>query len=300
MQNSHYVEDGVLCSILTLIRTVPWTRFPSEQQLPTVDKGPNDTTTFIDSSAIQDVTFLLQQRCELWQPVESTNVAHVTKILPQMPRICILLNILGLQDRLAYFIQAGKADDSLPLSAPELQGLLGGDREATSFLRAQPRALVRNFSADGPNKFEDKELVPLRTIKNLGQGGWAKVDLVVNVISKVRAARKLFVVNKANAKRVQSSFKMEIKSLQRLKGHQHIIQYLYSYETNRKLALILSPAADCNLYEYLVSSDEYDLGDRDEILQRSCGCLASALAFIHKHKGEFGHLEMLSQSLKLN
>jgi Protein kinase domain len=279
--------------ILTLIRTLPWTRFPSEQQLPSIDKGPNDTTTFIDSSALQDVNLLLQQQCAIWTPTESTVVEFVKKALAQMPRICILLHILGLPDRLANFIQAGKTDDSLPLNTTELQRILV-DKEANAFFRAQPRALVRNFRADGPNKFEDKELVPLRTIKNLGQGGWAKVDLVVNVISGVRAARKLFVVNKANAQRVQNSFQMEINSLQRLRGHQHIIQYLYSYETNRKLALILSPAADCNLYEFLVSSDDYDLGDRDEILQRSCGCLASALAFIHKHKGEFHPIKTLS------
>jgi hypothetical protein len=280
----------------------PWNLVPGEQNLPTIDTLTDRSTTFIDSLALESVRKLLQAQYEKWKwaPQTSGQNAPGVEAIFDMAKICVLLNITNLQHRLTTFIRVGLTDKSPPLELGVLMGLLD-DREAKLFYRAQPRAQVRDFSIHGSNYFSPNQLVPIRTLRNLGHGGWSKVDEVVNVFSGTRFARKLFSLDQARRVKLKRSFEGEILSLQKLNKHRHIIQYLFSYETERNLALILSPVADCNLKQYLTiaNPDEYNLGDRTEILRQCLGCLASALAFMHSHKSKFQQRAALAHETRV-
>jgi len=277
-------EDLKMLSIRRVVEDFPWDLLPSETDLPVADMGTKRTTTFVDSATLRSARVELRAyRDQLLSSYPAFDPTIGERLL-KMPGVCMLLKLLGLQDHLPSFMEAEKTDISLPLELKTTIELVGQEN-ASLLVLEQHRASLRDFHLDKPNIFKEKEVIPVRTIKSLGHGGWAQVDCVENVVTGAQLARKRFSLRRALAKKLKESFETEITSLQKLSGHQHIIQYLYSYETEQSLNLLLSPVADCNLHEYL-NSDDYDLGDRSDILFQSLGCLASALAFMHQHNSE--------------
>ncbi|ORY09363.1 kinase-like domain-containing protein, partial [Clohesyomyces aquaticus] len=192
---------------------------------------------------------------------------------------------------------AGITDESLPLELTTVEELIGLDN-AKLFELEQHRTALRDFQTDKPNVYKENQVIPVRTLRHLGHGGWAQVDCVENAVTGAQMARKRFRLKRTQAKKLKQSFETEIASLKKLNGHQHIIRYLYSYETEQTLNILLSPVANCNLYEYLEEEEyEHELGNRNDILIQSLGCLASALAFMHQHR--IRHKDVKSQNVLL-
>jgi hypothetical protein len=85
---------------------------------------------------------------------------------------------------------------------------------------------------------------------------------------------------------MQDSFETEITSLKKLSGYRHIVEYLGAYRSPHCLGLLLSPVADCDLYQFLKNPRNFGFSEADqqELLLRSFGCLSSALAYMHSQK----------------
>ncbi len=277
-------NDGLNHSIQNAVQNFPWNLLPSEKELPTADLGTRKTTTFLDSPNLARILIVLREFKDRLCKADPTFDESIGNRLLRLPRTCMLLKLLKLEDRLAHFLSW---EDMADWTAPEdgvIEHLVGVEN-ATIFEFERHRTMLLDFRVNQPNIYKEKQIIPVRTIQSLGHGGWAQVDCVENVITGARLARKRFTLRKAPAAKLKQSCETEIASLRKLNGHQHIIQYLCSYETERSLNLLLSPVADCNLYEYLCR-DDFELGNRTEILEQSLGCIASALDFIHRHKSE--------------
>lgn len=116
----------------------------------------------------------------------------------------------------------------------------------------------------------------LRYIKLLGHGSYGVVDSVEGNFSGVEYARKLVYTASSYRRRERvTALKEEIQSLKRLRHH-HLIQYVGSYADDTVLAFLMLPVAECNLQTWIQNQPPQNS------VREFFGCLASALAYLHK------------------
>jgi serine/threonine protein kinase len=98
-------------------------------------------------------------------------------------------------------------------------------------------------------------------------------------------ARKIIRVRAMDRKRVLPIIQQEIDFLRRLK-HKHIIQIVGTYETTcipRQFGILIHPAGDEDLHNFLERAGENDCLEKDSRLLRDWQyCLTSTVAYIHQ------------------
>ncbi len=112
------------------------------------------------------------------------------------------------------------------------------------------------------------------------------VEIVVDQTGQQYAHKAFRKYYGRELKRVREEFRNEIEIIKRLRSNPHIIQVFGSYACGRDLGMLLLPVANGgDLKAYL--EDIKDIGTatipQRIILSRCIGCLASGLAFIHRH-----------------
>jgi serine/threonine protein kinase len=136
-------------------------------------------------------------------------------------------------------------------------------------------------------ELQSTQHLPFRLVKNLGGGASAVVEMVEDVMSGKMYARKVFRnVHSYNLKQVREQYFNEIKVIQRLAQHPHVINIHSSYKCGRDLALILDPVADggdlAHFFQMIRDRDSKPTLRENQILLRAFGCLASGLEFMHQ------------------
>ncbi|CAO2651329.1 Nn.00g096260.m01.CDS01 [Neocucurbitaria sp. VM-36] len=134
----------------------------------------------------------------------------------------------------------------------------------------------------------DRNMLPFRHVRNLGMGGTALVEMVEDKTNGRKFAHKAFRrYNGTTLEKAKQAFRNEIEITKRLSSHPHIISVFATYACGRYLGMYLTPVADSgDLAAYLqisLDSGEPPTAEQNSTLDRSFGCLASGLAFIHKH-----------------
>ena len=114
-------------------------------------------------------------------------------------------------------------------------------------------------------------------IKHLGHGANGSVDKVKITSTGSMYARKSVVLTTREAD-IKASFEREIKIL-RTRSHPNIPRFIDAYIQGTSLNLLMEPAAELNLKEYLDHASGENIGQRD--LFAWCGDLASALSALH-------------------
>jgi serine/threonine protein kinase len=125
---------------------------------------------------------------------------------------------------------------------------------------------------------DEEPLIPLIGDKVLGSSMSAVVQSVR--CRRIQLARKTIRCNKRLTKEMAVT---EVAHLQ-LVQHQHIVRLVGTYTFKKNLAILLYPAAEWNLDEFLGEFIHTHIGrcDRDRLTIRTFfGCLANAMAFIH-------------------
>lgn len=90
---------------------------------------------------------------------------------------------------------------------------------------------------------QSKDELPLDLVRNLGHGGCANVEEVRDRDTRALYAQKVFQITGSHAER-QQMFDNEVKVIQRLSQHHHIIQVFATYVSKSHLGLILTPVAN--------------------------------------------------------
>jgi hypothetical protein len=281
--------------------TIPWSQLFDVSKLPLADGGLWSSNksppprSFVDEKAFSNVCVVLSSHFNDNERVTDIKEVKENPVL-EMTMICSILHLMNRPDLLDNFLDY--SDDDLKFTLAKLKTFLPEDA-AIDFEEAQHciHQFVRNFDPDPEivTQFEDNELLPLRSIEDLGKGGWGKVDRV-ELLSGPRTpvtgqvARKTLPVMSMSLdheKDYRKTFKRELNNLRKLSSHQHIVQLLCAYETPHTLGLLLSPIATCDLNQYLESPRQYvKLGKPKSVLGQAFGCLASALNFIHENKSK--------------
>ncbi|RYP57848.1 hypothetical protein DL769_009242 [Monosporascus sp. CRB-8-3] len=118
----------------------------------------------------------------------------------------------------------------------------------------------------------------------LGKGAYAIVHEVVDQRSGRVYARKDYYANRSDLDYIRWQFENEVNVMRSLRHH-HIVSFVDSYIKGQQFAIIVEPAAKPgSLATFLFGIKEKGQTTQEErrILQRSFGCLASGLAFIHE------------------
>jgi serine/threonine protein kinase len=165
--------------------------------------------------------------------------------------------------------------------------------------RVQPRLGPRALNIQAGDHLDldrnDGSVLPYVYVRMLGHGGNASVEEVCDINTGSIYARKIIKnVYDRNIEEAKRRILNEVRIMQRLAPHRHIVRVHATYNKGRELAIILEPVADGgDLAEFLqnyrdqgfcwsgnaISSENTY---QNQILRKAFGCLASALAFMHQ------------------
>jgi serine/threonine protein kinase len=202
----------------------------------------------------------------------------VRKRLAKMIKIMLILAVMDQGNLFVPIFAAGIFDFDLPLSRRQVEELIEDHILRAEFLGEQYRVCPRTLSANGHHEFEELEPLPLTSVRFLGRGGFGNVDEVVLASGK-RYARKVWrCCNKIAAQQLRT----EVKVLQKVSLHHHIVRLAFTYERGDEIGLLMSPVAACNLWEALNSPRRHRFLP-DRALRHAFGCLISGLAYVHGH-----------------
>jgi hypothetical protein len=144
----------------------------------------------------------------------------------RVPRIYIILRIIGQLPVLDAFIDQGINDLWLPLMASSLQPALSVGCHQ-DFIATQPLVLTKALDLENNTKrhahFTRDDPFPFESKGTLGSGGFAIVDRILSPLSGREFARKRFKRGKNMRKADLESFMTELNILKRL-HHVHYIE----------------------------------------------------------------------------
>ncbi|KAH6882129.1 kinase-like domain-containing protein [Alternaria rosae] len=132
---------------------------------------------------------------------------------------------------------------------------------------------------------EPEDELPYILLRNLGHGGCANVEEVLDQRTGRVFARKVFRIGGSSAER-KRIFENEVKVIRRLAPHHHITQIFATYVGRRQVGILLTPVADRGSLDiFLQDAQDGLLTQADlNVLYYSFGCLASGLQFMHAQK----------------
>lgn len=290
-QHPHiFDEDGILNT-----RYIPWDRFPNISRLRVfskrhLDRGDGERFTSDELGHVETLLFNTRRDLSCSHGLTDHQIRQITH-LGRMARICLILDLIEQRQLLRDFIHLKIADDSLPLLLPILQGILDphedGGCAAERFFAEQFRAVSRDWRNGTHHVMHRRQALPFRPLRSIGFGSQGSIDEVQFSNDVCTYARKKWIAG-ASLQKITARFDDEVKVINKVAAHPHILELFASYSRDHEFGLLL-PLADCDLWQILIMIPS----EREEIisnqsLMRSWGCLSSGLLFMHdkgvKHK----------------
>ena len=278
-----------------------WESFPAKLDLEgNVDSAedPGDGKIY-DQSSIQEVNRILKAFFDAWSeatmransatPMSPTTIRKVGKI-PELAKVCLILRGMKQERLLDCFCEASRDDKQLPFKPDDLKNIFDQDEAvyAETFCTEQYRAICRPWNDGQHITIPNAEPLPLKFIKICGSGSYG------NVMENQHAFTGVYYACKEQKSReTRKHLLIEIARLKKL-GHNHIVQFVKSYQRGDRYGILLKPAATTNLQNLLgrYCRNRLDF-DRDTGVRRkdrvwlkpvfltAFGCLSRGLAHIH-------------------
>lgn len=145
------------------------------------------------------------------------------------------------------------------------------------------------------HNFLDEAHLPYLLLDSLGHGGCGTVEKVKDTRSHQVYARKTIRITGSGYGKIQrtrDTFQNEVSIIRGLERHRHIIRVHATYYTKRYFGILLDPvASDGDLEDYIdeyyaamEAKAEHKLASMTPVMEKAFGCLAAALAFMHRKK----------------
>ncbi|MCJ1275233.1 hypothetical protein MMC21_003034 [Puttea exsequens] len=216
-----------------------------------------------------------------------TDDTYLDWILERSPRIFLILNEIGVPERIFHLIDKSFADDDLPISQDTLWELnLFGTKSETldrKFFREQFNFLVQELEPGGHVDYGTWDVVPVESaIKRPGLPHGQTPDRVA-VKSNIYTRKKVPIHGNKAIDEVH--FVMHLKALTTLR-HSHLVTVWATYSQDDFNYILLTPATETNLKLFLDEPPKaYKLLEKQErrdILLTWTHCLVTALAYLHE------------------
>ena len=210
------------------------------------------------------------------------------------PRIYTLLWLLGREDDMDLFLDL--VDANIPLDPSLVREKLGHNFSEADLDELQPSLHSRMVELERPGsahlQLEGLSRYYFNTLNTLGRGRHAYVEEVQSRFTlKVYALKRLpsdFIADPGDSKLLN-----EILILRGLR-HRHLVQFVASFTDYKSVALLMTPVADMDLDVLLDKVHELSVQQADVMAQEKfkdhCktlktfyGCLANALAYLHRN-----------------
>ncbi|KAI4092069.1 MAG: hypothetical protein LQ344_003724 [Seirophora lacunosa] len=219
-----------------------------------------------------------------------TDDTYLDWILDKGRRCFLILNFIGVPDRIFQLIDKSLDDDDLPLSEDALYDLnLFGGRSETldkKFYRQQFSVLVQDLVPGGHQDFGADEVVPLEP-RNGRKGsitGASQTSDRVYVHQKLYTRKKIPTSGDNGVDRVH--FVMHLKALQSLK-HPHLVSVWATYTQQDFSYMLLYPTTELSLKQFLDEQPKFfkslEKQQRRETLLQWTHCVIAALAYLHEN-----------------
>jgi len=257
---------------------LPWHLLPTVDHLQRDPRNSNDFRdgVLIPPSMITEAETVLSAFVKLTIASRGVNMRR----LDRMGAICLILQIINAPHLLGRFLEERTVDASLPLSKARLIGILRDGDAALDFLGEQYRAKPRQIVPLQHIEFEETEPMPYLVQRNIGTGGYGKVDQVEDITTGKVYAMKSWKNVDQNAK---ARLLEEASVLKKLTNSKHVVRLINTYGRGKLLGLVMDPVATCDLND-LIEARPRDRAWAIPILTQAPGCLAAALADIHALK----------------
>ncbi|KAF6235414.1 hypothetical protein HO173_006610 [Letharia columbiana] len=213
-----------------------------------------------------------------------TDDTYLDWILERSPRFFLILNVIGVPEKVFEIIDKSFADDDLPLSQDTLWelNLFGGKSETLDrkFHREQFNFLIQELEPGGHVDYGDWAVVPVEPF--VKRPGIAKANDKVYVHGNLYTRKKIAVFDDNSIDEVQ--FIMHLKSLSTVR-HPHLVSIWSTYSQESFIYVLLTPATEHTLKSFLEEQPKafknFDKAQRREIYLTWTHCLAAALAYLH-------------------
>ncbi|OQE38407.1 hypothetical protein PENCOP_c008G02988 [Penicillium coprophilum] len=223
-----------------------------------------------------------------------TSGTYMEWILTKAARVFMILDAIGIPDRIFALVDESCDDDDLPVAQHSVDLLhLSPDGEdlalEASFFHAQWRFLVRGIAEGDHVVYTENEGVPVEAVRTNTSGIHGRGDTVDRVVLAGSVCRVYMrtQVQVGGAPYFFSAEEVlaEIRNLNRL-SHEHIVSVYASYLKDDSVSVLFTGAtADRNLHSFLtdepVSFKRLDKEQRRQILITWPHCLASAVCWLH-------------------
>lgn len=213
-----------------------------------------------------------------------TDDTYLDWILERSPRFFLILNEIGVPEKIFEIIDKSFADDDLPLSQDTLWelNLFGGKSETLDkkFHREQFNFLIQELEPGGHVDYGDWAVVPVEPF--VKRPGIAKANDKVYVHGNLYTRKRIAVFDHNSIDEVQ--FITHLKSLSTI-HHPHLVSIWSSYSQENLLYVLLTPATEISLKSFLEEQPKafksLDKAERRETFLTWTHCLAAALAYLH-------------------
>lgn len=278
-----------------------WEHFPSRRDLNGNVGNADDAGDgkIYDKGSVEEARQILKTFYDAWteatikakgaDPTSPETLRKVGKI-PGMAKICLILRGMKQERLLDRFCEVSRDDKHLPLKVETMRTIFEPDDAdyAKTFSTEQYRAVCRPWNEGEHIEIAEEEPLPLKHIRDYGEGSYSRVKEKQHAFTNVFYACKEQISDEA-----RPHLQRETARLKKLE-HRHIVQYAGSYERGNRYGILLKPAATTDLKKLLDryrrnSLDfERDSGDRRRdrvvlkpVLLTLFGCLSQGLAHIH-------------------
>ena len=213
-----------------------------------------------------------------------TDATYLDWILERSPRFFLILNEIGVPEKIFEITDRSLADDDLPLSQDALweRNLFGGKSETLDkkFHREQFNFLIKELEPHGHVEYGDWDVVPVEPF--MKRPGISKTVDKVYVHGNLYTRKKIGISE--NDSIDESQFIVHLKSLSTIR-HPHLGSIWSSYTQENFIYSLLTPATETTLKSFLDEQPKafksLDKAERREIFLTWGHCLAAALAYLH-------------------
>ena len=213
-----------------------------------------------------------------------TDDRYLDWILERSPRFFLILNEIGVPEKIFEIIDKSFADDDLPLSQDALWGhnLFGGKSETLDkkFHREQFNFLIQELEPGGHVDYGDWAVVPVEPF--VKRPGISKANDKFYVHGNLYTRKKTAVFDHDSIDEEQ--FIMHLKSLSTI-HHPHLVSIWSTYSQENFIYILLSPATDISLKTFLEEQPKafksLEKAERREIFLTWTHCLVAAVAYLH-------------------
>lgn len=215
-----------------------------------------------------------------------TDDTYLDWVLERSPRFFLILNDIGVPEKIFEIIDRSFDDEDLPLSQDALWDLnLFGTKSETldkKFHRQQYKFLIQDLEPGGHVDFGTWEVVPVDPVVKRAAIPNAQACDKVYAYDRLYTRKKVPTSGDTGIDRIH--FIMHLKGLAPIQ-HMHLVSVFATYSQDEINYVLLRPSTELTLKQFLEEQPKQfkllEKKDRREIVLTWAHCITSALAYLH-------------------